>query len=89
MLQLYDLGCCRHWYGNGKDRDYPDAEFQKLIAEIDRVAENTQWNGGDIIDGTAGSAELYRSRLAPMRQTVTVAFGNMTDGGSDNAGGYS
>ena len=31
------------------DRDYLDAEYQKLIAEIDRVADNTQWNGGNII----------------------------------------
>jgi flagellin len=62
------------------DRDYLDAEFQKLIAEIDRVAENTQWNGGDIIDGTAGSGGTVSFQVgANASQTVTVAFGNMTD----------
>ena len=64
------------------DRDYLDAEFQKLIAEIDRVAENTQWNGGDIIDGTAGSGGTVSFQIgANASQTVTVAFGNMTDAG--------
>jgi len=63
-----------------QDRDYLDAEYQKLIAEIDRIAENTQWNGGDIIDGTAGSSGTVTFQVgANASQSITVAFGNMTD----------
>ena len=63
-----------------QDRDYLDAEYQKLIAEIDRIAENTQWNGGDIIDGTAGSSGTVTFQVgASASQSITVAFGNMTD----------
>jgi flagellin len=63
-----------------QDRDYLDAEYQKLIAEIDRIAENTQWNGGDIIDGTAGSSGTVTFHVgANASQSITVAFGNMTD----------
>jgi len=63
-----------------EDRDYLDAEYQKLIAEIDRVAENTQWNGSDIIDGTAGSSGTVTFQVgANASQSITVAFGNMTD----------
>jgi len=63
-----------------EDRDYLDAEYQKLIAEIDRVAENTQWNGSDIIDGTAGSSGTVTFQVgANASQSITVAFGDMTD----------
>ena len=67
------------------DRDYLDAEYQKLIAEIDRVADNTQWNGGNIIDGTAGSSGTVTYQIgANSSHTIDVAFGNMTNttGGS-------
>jgi len=63
-----------------EDRDYLDAEYQKLIAEIDRVAENTQWNGSDIIDGSAGSSGTVTFQVgANASQSITVAFGDMTD----------
>jgi len=63
-----------------EDRDYLDAEYQKLIAEIDRVADNTQWNGNDIIDGTAGASGTVTFHVgANASQSITVAFGNMTD----------
>ena len=63
-----------------EDRDYLDAEYQKLIAEIDRVADNTQWNGSNIIDGTAGSSGTVTFQVgANASQSITVAFGNMTD----------
>ena len=65
------------------DRDYLDLEYQALIAEIDRVAENTQWNGGDIIDGTAagtGDSTVNFHIGANGSQTITVDFGNMGDG---------
>jgi len=61
------------------DRDYLDAEYQKLIAEIDRVADNTQWNGGNIIDGSAGTSGTVTFQVgANASQTIAVAFGDMT-----------
>ena len=38
-----------------EDRDYIDLEYQALNKEISRVANNTQWNGETILDGSAGS----------------------------------
>ena len=39
---------------NDKDRGFLDLEFQQLKDEIDRIGMNTQWNGKNILDGTAG-----------------------------------
>jgi flagellin len=35
-----------------EDRSYLDLEFQQLKAEIDRVVNNTQWSGVNILDGS-------------------------------------
>ena len=35
------------------DRAYLDQEYQALLAEIRRIANNTQWNGRNVLDGTA------------------------------------
>jgi flagellin len=37
------------------DREYLDIEFQQLISEINRVTTDTQWNGMNVLDGTAGT----------------------------------
>ena len=39
-----------------KDRELLDQEFQALILEINRVANNTQWNGRNVLDGSANGA---------------------------------
>lgn len=66
-----------------EDRDYLDAEYQKLIAEIERVAQNTQWNGGNVIDGTAGSSGTVTFHVgANSSQTIDVVFGDMTNSGT-------
>ena len=36
------------------DRDALNLEFQALAAEVSRVGGNTQWNGGNILDGLSG-----------------------------------
>jgi flagellin len=66
-----------------EDRDYLDAEYQKLIAEIERVAQNTQWNGGNVIDGTAGTSGTVTFHVgANSAQTIDVVFGDMTNSGT-------
>lgn len=61
------------------DRNYLSAEYVNLMAEIERIGGNTQWNGGDILDGTANgtSATVAFQVGANGGQTVSVNFGNV------------
>jgi len=57
-------------------------EFVALQSEIDRIAENTQWNGMDLLNGTGGSAggaSAYTFQIgANANQTITVAVPDMS-----------
>ena len=66
---------------SASDRTYMNQEFTALMGEIDRIAENTQWNGRDVLDGTAGGATSWVafSVGANAAQTISVSFGNFTD----------
>jgi len=67
------------------DRDYLNQEYKNLILEIERIAQNTQWNGKSILEGTAnGSSSTVKFQVgANGGQTVAVNFGNISqDGGS-------
>ena len=71
---------------SSSDRSYLHAELDHLIAEIDRVADNTQWNGRNILNGAAGgsagaSTVAFQVGMDPT-QTISLSFGNMTDGAS-------
>ncbi|MDA8553784.1 flagellin [Luminiphilus sp.] len=55
------------------DRDYLDAEYSNLITEIERVAQNTQWNGSDILN-VANNSLKYQVG-ANGGQTIAVDFG--------------
>ena len=66
---------------SSNDRVYIDAEFDHLIAEIERVSANTQWNGRNILNGAAGGAATassvsFQVGMDPS-QTIPVNFGNM------------
>ena len=64
------------------DRSYLNAEYQALRAEIDRVADNTQWNGRNILDGNAGASAAGGASTVAFQvgadpsQTFSTAFGN-------------
>ena len=64
------------------DRDYLDAEYKNLASEIDRIADNTQWNGRAILDGTANGSEDDSTVAfqvgANAGQTISVNFGDIT-----------
>jgi flagellin len=66
------------------DRSYLNNEYIALRSEIDRVADNTQWNGRAILNGNAGaSAGLSAVTFqvgAGANQTIAVNFGNFTNG---------
>ena len=46
------------------DREYLNKEYENLIAEIERIANNTQWNGNAILQGDAAAAE--QETLGPL-----------------------
>ncbi|MAE02775.1 MAG: hypothetical protein CMK25_00760 [Porticoccaceae bacterium] len=61
------------------DQGSLDLEFQQLKAEIGRVANNSQWNGNNILDGTAGTSSNGTATFqigANSQQVVDVGFGN-------------
>ena len=74
------------------DRTYLNQEYQALAAEIDRIADTTEWNGRTILNNTAdgASSSLVTFQVGvDTGQTMTVDFGNFTNGGTiytDNAG---
>jgi len=71
------------------DRDYLNSEYANLLTEIDRIADNTQWNGGNILDGTAnGTSATVKFQVgANGGQTIAVNFGNLTQGTVASASG--
>jgi len=71
------------------DRAYLSSEYANLITEIDRIADNTQWNGGNILDGTAnGTSATVKFQVgANGGQTVAVNFGNLTQATVQSASG--
>jgi flagellin len=69
-----------------EDRDYLNQEYTHLLAEIERVANNTQWNGRDILDGNAagsgqGTSVAFQVGMNPS-QTISVGFGDFTSAGN-------
>ncbi len=65
------------------DRTYLNSEFVALREEIDRIADNTQWNGQNILDGSAG-ASVGKSTVAFQvganeKQTISTTFGNFNN----------
>jgi flagellin len=69
-----------------EDRDYLNQEYTHLLAEIERVARNTQWNGRDILDGNAagsgqGTSVAFQVGMNPS-QTISVGFGDFTSAGN-------
>ncbi|MDA0892849.1 MAG: flagellin [Proteobacteria bacterium] len=60
------------------DRDYLSTEYVNLLTEIDRIADNTQWNGGNILNGAAnGTSSTVAFQVgANGGQTVSVDFGD-------------
>ena len=70
------------------DRSYLHQEYVALRSEIDRIADNTEWNGRAILNGDAGASGIggsgYLSTVtfqvgAGESQTIAVNFGNFTD----------
>ena len=82
------------------DRSALNLEYQALAAEISRIGGNTQWNGGNIIDGLNGTAGTSTFHIgANANQVITATFptigstegdftvGTATNGGTAPTGG--
>lgn len=66
--------------GNGTittaDRSYLNSEYQNLITEIERIADNTQWNGTNILNQASTASSTFKYQVgANGGQTVSVNFG--------------
>ena len=69
------------------DRTALDLEFQALQDEISSIAANTEWNGGKLLDGTAGTVGTVKIQSGSNAgQTVDVAFGTLYNSAYNSAG---
>jgi len=65
---------------NDRDRGFLDGEFQQLKAEINRIAQNTEWNGAHILDGSGGQGGdggFVFQVGANADQTIQISLPNM------------
>jgi len=79
------------------DRSYLNQEYQALFTEIDRIADNTEWNGRTILNNAAngsGSSLVAFQIGMDAGQTISVDFGDLRNGsiaasaGAAAAAGY-
>ena len=65
------------------DRDYLDSEYGKLLEEIDRIAQNTQWNGSSILNHATTASSTFSYQVgANGGQTISVDFGDFNNTGA-------
>ena len=65
------------------DRNYLNSEYANLISEIDRIAQNTQWNGKALLNhATTASSTVAYQVGANGGQTITVDFGDLNNTGA-------
>ena len=70
------------------DRDALHVEFAALIAAVEDIADDTQWNGSNLLDGSVGSSGAVAFQVgANASQTISVTFADLeTDGDSASSG---
>ena len=62
------------------DRDYLNSEYGKLISEINRIANNTQWNGSAILNHATTASSTFKYQVgANGGQTIAVDFGDFNN----------
>jgi len=60
------------------DRTALNTEFVALRTEIERIADNTQWNGDNLLDGSAGANGLLTFQVGyEATQVITVNVGDL------------
>nr|WP_320050117.1 flagellin [uncultured Desulfuromonas sp.] len=56
------------------DRESLQAEVDQLIAELDRIADTTQFNGKNLLDGTMSDATFQVGPNAGVNQTISFSI---------------
>ncbi len=75
---------------NSNDRSYLNLEFQALHAQIDNIANYTQWNGADVLNQKGGASGVFSFQVgANANQTIAITFSNMTTTGTGALSGIS
>ena len=54
------------------ERSFLNLEFQQLNQEMNRIANNTQWNGFNVLDGTARDEGAWRFQVGADAEQVIV-----------------
>ncbi len=63
-------------------RGLRDGEFQQLKQQIEQVAQNTQWNGFPILDGSCGTSGVLSFQVGSgAGQTLDIALGDFSASG--------
>ena len=65
------------------DRTALNNEYKQLSAEVKRIAENTQWNGTNILDGARTNSVFQIGANAD--QTIAVNFGDLATNNIKNS----
>jgi len=63
------------------DRSYIDTEFQAMKSEIDRLANSTNFNGIDLLGGTAASINFQVGIGTSSNDSIAVSFGGVSASG--------
>lgn len=64
---------------SASDRASLDLEFEALASEIERIADNTEWNGTAVLNGRLGEVKFQVGANAD--QTIAVTFGDLNISG--------
>ena len=66
------------------DKASIDLEFAALSSEIDRIGNNTQWDGKNLLDASGGTTQgTYNFQVgANQNQMITVKIGKLTSTGA-------
>nr|WP_321533246.1 flagellin [uncultured Desulfuromonas sp.] len=59
---------------SASDRDSLQAEVDQLISELDRIADTTQFNGKNLLDGTMNDATFQVGANAGVSQTISFSI---------------
>lgn len=61
---------------SASDRESLQAEVDQLILELDRIADTTQFNGKNLLDGTMNDATFQVGANAGVSQTISFSIGS-------------
>jgi len=62
------------------ERGYVDAEAQKLVSELERIAQTTEYNGTRLLDGVASTLDFQVGLFSSSNDAITFTTLNATVG---------